>query len=67
MTKKDYVLIASTLHLAAAYMQRAQARDVIDHACRLLKNENPRFDEAKFRAECARPMAFVRAILKEQR
>ena len=64
MTRKDYVLIASTLHLASAYMQRQQSREVIDHACRLLKQDNPSFDEAKFKAECDKPLAFVRNVLK---
>ena len=64
MTRKDYVLIASTLHLAGAYMQREQSRNVIDHACRLLKQDNPNFDEEKFKAECAKPLAFARAVLK---
>ena len=58
MTKKDYVLIASTLHLAGAH------RDLIDHACNLLKKDNPNFNEDIFRKECAAPMTFVRATLR---
>lgn len=66
MTKKDYVLMAGVLHMASYYMTFAQTSEVVEHTCRLLKQDNPQFDRAKFVKEVALPLANMRKVLKDQ-
>ena len=50
MTKKDYKLIASVIYSLRYVMINQET--VIRQYCIVLKNENPSFDETKFRKAC---------------
>jgi hypothetical protein len=50
MTKKDYIAIAE---LIKAFKHHTMTKaELVDGLCNIMYTDNPRFDEAKFRAVC---------------
>jgi hypothetical protein len=64
VTKKDYVLLTSIVYAHQQHMTWAKAEEAMQHTCAVLAKDNPKFDEAKFRKECALPSTFIRKTLR---
>jgi len=65
MTKKDYVLLTSILYMAIQHLTAKQRQTLLDHACNLLKKDNPSFSAAIFIGECMMPRTFVNRTLRD--
>ena len=53
-SKKDYSLVARCIWLAWRPGGYTHTTALIDHLCREFKEDNPKFDETKFRAAATR-------------
>ena len=56
MTRKDYVLLAQAIQNArmgdVPKLHQASVNTVVDELCRVLKQDNPRFDSDRFKEQC---------------
>lgn len=57
MTKKDYIRLASTINNNRDEVGYIPLPAFLKDLCTILKADNPRFDEDKFRKACNQPRA----------